>query len=78
MQLVGARFRGQADLPYVAAVFRRVVHYLGLHFLHRVHVDVGDRAFNPVIVVVQTVNVITNAIFGTANVQLLGSISACG
>ena len=73
MQLVGSGFRGQADLTYVSAVFRRVIDDFSFYFLHRVHVDVGDWAFNPVVVVVEAVDVVTHAVFRSANVQLFGA-----
>src|ERR1019366_10061338 len=67
MQLLGTRLGGKTDLTYIAAVRGGVVGYFGLHLLNGIHVNVHDGTLNPVVVVVEAINVVANTIFGTTD-----------
>ena len=71
MQVIRPRLRAHANLAHIAAVGRRVVRHFDFDFLNSVLIHVHDRTFHPVVIVVQTVDVIADSIFSPPHIQLL-------
>src|ERR1035437_10603770 len=77
MQLAGTRLGGKTDLTHIAAVRGGIVGHFGLHLLNSIHVDVHYGTLNPVVVVVEAIDVVANTIFSATNVELLAA-GTCG